>query len=308
MWEFQHLRIQEPLMDRPSSGVAEVRRVFNTKNELIAESVDELDTPFTMYSGKLFDSGVVVGRIEIYRSLRPLLIRTGLVTLITILIGFGIFLILRILPIHTIHRMEDKLEKSEERFRELYESTPVGYQEYDVEGRITNVNQTGLEILGYTREEMVGKFIWKFNLEEKIAHQQILAKLSGTLPPGRNLERTYRRKDGTIFSVLVEDRLIRDEKGEIKGIRCTFQDITERKWAEEEREELILQLQKALSEVKTLKGIFPICASCKKVRNDKGYWEQIEVYIRDRSEAEFSHGICPECMKKLYPDFADEEK
>jgi Protein of unknown function (DUF3365) len=62
-------------------------------------------------------------------------------------------------------------------------------------------------------------------------------------------------------------------------------------------------LQKALSEVKTLKGIFPICASCKKIRDDKGYWNQIESYIRDRSDAQFSHGICPDCAKKLYPDF-----
>ena len=308
MWEFQHLRIQEHLMNRPSSGVAEIRRVFNSKNELIAESVDKLDTPFIMDSGNLFDSGAVVGRIEIYRSLRPILIRTGLVTLIAIPIGFGIFLILRILPIHTIHRMEDKLEISEGRFRDLYESAPVGYQEYDVEGRITNVNRTGLEMLGYTHQEMIGEFMSKFNVKEEIVHQQILAKLSGTLPPGRNLERTYRRKDGTTFPVLIEDRLIRNETGEIKGIRCTIQDITERKRAEEEREKLILQLQKALDEVKTLKGIFPICASCKKVRNDEGYWEQIEVYIRDHSEADFSHGICPDCMKKLYPDFEDEGK
>ena len=80
-------------------------------------------------------------------------------------------------------------------------------------------------------------------------------------------------------------------------------EIEERKKAEEEREKLIRDLQKALSEVKTLKGIFPICASCKKIRDDKGYWRQIEVYIRDHSEAEFSHGICPECMKKSYPLF-----
>ena len=67
------------------------------------------------------------------------------------------------------------------------------------------------------------------------------------------------------------------------------------------REKLIVQLQKALSEMKTLKGIFPICASCKKIRDDKGYWNQIESYIRDRSNAQFSHGICPECVRKLYP-------
>jgi hypothetical protein len=64
------------------------------------------------------------------------------------------------------------------------------------------------------------------------------------------------------------------------------------------------ELQEALSEIKTLSGLLPICASCKKIRDDKGYWNQIEAYIRDRSEAEFSHSICPECAKRLYSELA----
>jgi hypothetical protein len=72
-----------------------------------------------------------------------------------------------------------------------------------------------------------------------------------------------------------------------------------------QREGLIAKLQQTLGEVKTLKGFIPICASCKRVRDDVGYWEQIEIYIRDRSEAEFSHGICPECMEKLYPEYVN---
>jgi GAF domain-containing protein len=95
---------------------------------------------------------------------------------------------------------------------------------------------------------------------------------------------------------------------QIAGAIANAQLFAERKQAEKEREKLIGDLQKTLSEVKTLKGIFPICASCKKIRDDKGYWNQVEVYIRDRSEAEFSHGICPDCMKKLYPDFYKEDK
>ena len=67
------------------------------------------------------------------------------------------------------------------------------------------------------------------------------------------------------------------------------------------REKVIIQLQKALRQVKTLRGMLPICASCKKIRDDKGYWNQIESYIRHHSEAEFTHSICPECSKKLYP-------
>ena len=65
-------------------------------------------------------------------------------------------------------------------------------------------------------------------------------------------------------------------------------------------------LEQALSEVKVLRGFIPICASCKKIRDDKGYWQQIETYIQERSEALFSHGICKDCMKKHYPDYADE--
>ena len=81
--------------------------------------------------------------------------------------------------------------------------------------------------------------------------------------------------------------------------------IEEREKAEKEKGLLITQLQQALLKVKLLSGFLPICASCKKIRDDKGYWNQIEAYIQDHSEAEFSHGICPECMKKLYPDFVN---
>ena len=70
-----------------------------------------------------------------------------------------------------------------------------------------------------------------------------------------------------------------------------------------EREKLYLELKDAMTQIKTLKGIIPICAKCKKIRDDKGYWGQVEIYIREHSEAEFSHGICPECKEELYGDF-----
>ncbi len=83
------------------------------------------------------------------------------------------------------------------------------------------------------------------------------------------------------------------------------EEIAERKRAEDEKHNLIVELQKALAEVKNLSGMLPICSSCKRVRDDKGYWQQIEAYIRDHSDADFSHGICPECAKKFYPDLYD---
>ena len=68
------------------------------------------------------------------------------------------------------------------------------------------------------------------------------------------------------------------------------------------------ELINAISEIKRLRGIIPICASCKKIRDDSGFWHQVEVYVRDHSEAIFSHGVCPDCEKKLYPDFFNKDK
>jgi two-component system CheB/CheR fusion protein len=86
-------------------------------------------------------------------------------------------------------------------------------------------------------------------------------------------------------------------------ILLAVEDITARKIAEEERDKVHLEHREALSKVKKLAGMLPICSSCKKIRNDSGYWEQNEAYIRDHSDAEFSHGLCPECAKKIYPEY-----
>ena len=79
-------------------------------------------------------------------------------------------------------------------------------------------------------------------------------------------------------------------------------ELNKRRQLEKEREKIITDLKEALIQVKTLGGMLPMCASCKKIRDDKGYWTQVEAYIQDHSEAQFSHGICPECAKKLYPE------
>jgi hypothetical protein len=100
------------------------------------------------------------------------------------------------------------------------------------------------------------------------------------------------------FGGFVSDlkRRLRLQKEKIK------MEMEERKIAQIEKEKLIIELKDALRKVKTLSGLLPICASCKKIRDDQGYWNQIESYIQIRSDAEFSHSICPDCAKKLYPD------
>lgn len=108
-----------------------------------------------------------------------------------------------------------------------------------------------------------------------------------------------RRRDTTlenrpVLSILRHIAEIRNE------LDLAHQEIERRKAAEE-------ALQKAMSEVKVLRGFIPICAGCKSIRNDEGFWQKIEEYIHEHSEAEFSHGLCPECLKKLYPEIETED-
>jgi len=117
------------------------------------------------------------------------------------------------------------------------------------------------------------------------------------------VEHLHYDKDGNPLNVEINAYPIFDNEGNVTHVIESSVDITERKRAEEEREKLLLDLKDALERVKTLSGLLPICSACKKIRDDKGYWNQIESYIRDHSEADFTHSICPECSKKLYGEF-----
>jgi PAS domain S-box-containing protein len=117
------------------------------------------------------------------------------------------------------------------------------------------------------------------------------------------LEHRHCDADGVCRDVEVHGFPIFDDKGKLVQVIEYCIDISDRKQAARERETLIADLQQALHEVKTLSGLLPICASCKKIRDDKGYWNNLEMYISEHSGAEFSHGICPDCAQKLYPQF-----
>jgi len=110
-------------------------------------------------------------------------------------------------------------------------------------------------------------------------------------------------QDGTSIEVALTHSPLKDSHGQIIGASVVARDISKRKRQEAERLQLIQELTEALARVKTLSGLLPICASCKKIRDDKGYWQQVETYISQRSEADFTHGICPGCAERLYPEF-----
>jgi PAS domain S-box-containing protein len=170
-------------------------------------------------------------------------------------------------------------------------------------GTILSWNSGAERMFGYTAEDMVGES--SENLVPQEQHHEISA-IRDVIEHGRRVERieTRRlRRDGTLMEVSITVSPIKNSDGHVHGASTVLRDITERKQQEKERLRLIDELTEALRHVKTLNGLLPICASCKKIRNDSGYWEQVETYIRSRSNAEFTHGICPDCVRVLYPEY-----
>jgi PAS domain S-box-containing protein len=170
-------------------------------------------------------------------------------------------------------------------------------------GTVLSWNSGAERMFGYSAEDMVGESIEILVPREQ---QQEISNIRDVIELGRRVERieTARlRRDGSSLDVSITVSPIKNPDGVINGASMVIRDITERKRQERERLLLIEELKDALKRVKTLNGLLPICASCKKIRNDGGYWEQVESYIRSRSNAEFTHGICPDCVKVLYPEF-----
>ncbi len=187
----------------------------------------------------------------------------------------------------------------------IVQSIEEGIVLLDEDEQITFVNPRGAELLGHTPEELIGQHWETFAAPESIGDmQQEFAKQRQGV--ASQYEAALLTGKGQQTPVLISARPLY-KNGRFNGVLAAVMDIREHKRAEEERERLIAELQEALAKIKTLKGLIPICASCKNVRDDQGYWQQVEVYIREHSEAEFSHGLCPDCARELYPEFYEDE-
>ena len=198
-------------------------------------------------------------------------------------------------------RLLTDIQVQEEKFSKAFHSAPS----YAIilsrlsDGRLLEVNDGFSIITGYRPEEVMGKTtgdvgVWANEEDRSTVVAQLLKDRMV-----REAEYRFKTKSGKIITGLYSAEIIM-----IRGVPWVLSvivDITERKRAEAEREKLIGELADALSKVKKLSGLLPICMHCKKVRDDQGYWNQIEAYIQSRSEAEFSHSICRECAEKHYP-------
>ncbi|MBA4372630.1 MAG: hypothetical protein C0402_07170 [Thermodesulfovibrio sp.] len=203
-------------------------------------------------------------------------------------------------------RMQRALQESEARYRMLFESAVDAVFIIDAEGentgRIIEANRAAAGMHGYTAHELVGMKISDLDTPEVAskAPERIKNIASGEW---LKTELMHQRKDGTVFPLEVSAGLL--EIGGHKYILALDRDISDRRAAEAEQEKLISELRDALQKIKTLKGLLPICAWCKKVRDDHGYWKGVEKYIEEHSAASFTHGICPDCLKKNDPELYD---
>lgn len=197
---------------------------------------------------------------------------------------------------------EGALRASQERFQQFMNNGPAIAYIKDDEGRFVYVNEPLTRRFERPASEWIGKtdaeIFGRVDVSGVIEHDLQVLDTEQPL----TVEETVPTPDGKTRHWQTYKFLLRD--GDRKQVGGLSIDITARKLAEQERERLVSDLQQALAEVKTLAGFLPICASCKNIRTDEGYWQQIETYLGEHSELEFTHGICPVCLEKLYPEFA----
>ena len=203
-----------------------------------------------------------------------------------------------------LRRTQEDLEASRSRYAELYDFAPIGYFTFDPDGLIKEVNLTGAQMLDVERRSLINKPFAGFIAESgdrDLFHNHCKEVLAA--PARMACELRLKKKTGLLVFAHLESIAVRDHDGAARSLRTALSDITDRKADEAERERLNLAHLDTLSKLKTLTGLLPICMHCKRIRNDEGYWSQLEAYISGHSEAEFSHGLCDECAEKLYPRY-----
>jgi len=172
----------------------------------------------------------------------------------------------------------------------LVERIPDGMIVFDESGRQVDVNPAATRMLGLGAEPITLQMLrkrfpslaWFATDQKETQTEATLVSAEGSLNVTIRLVPLYGRH------------------GKLRGCLCVLTDLTARVAAERERERVIVELSQALSQIKKLQDLLPICCSCKKIRNDQGYWQQIESYIGEHAGVEFSHSLCPDCAKKLY--------
>ena len=197
-------------------------------------------------------------------------------------------------------RGDDALRQSEEHFRVALKCSPVVVFNQDLDLRYTWSNSP---VLAWANQEYIGRTDMEVVGGEEGARLTAIKQSVLDSGAGVRTECAVPFMGQTHYFDLNIEPLF-DSRGILTGITCACTDVTPLKQVAAERERLIAELQDALAKVKLLSGLLAMCASCKRIRDEQGSWRPLELYIRSHSEADFTHGICPECLQKLYPEYS----
>jgi len=215
------------------------------------------------------------------------------------------------LPRSATHALSDAMGSYstgdvERRYRSLFNAVPIGLYRTTASGSIVEANPALVAMMGYPDRETFLK-VNAVDLYVRSEDRDQCLEVLDRDGIATNLEIQMRRYDGSIIWVRDTTRAVTGPEGAILCYEGALEDITQRVTVEQEREKLIHDLRVALAQVDTLRGLLPICAQCKRIRDDRGYWQNVEVYVSGHSQAQFTHGLCPECIRELYPEFAEPE-
>ncbi len=253
MWEYQSIRFEELLSRRPRAGHAETRRIYDLNNKLIAESKNALKPPVIKRSFDVYDAGIKKGKIEISRSLNPLLMRTGAIGLMGLLLGLISFITLRIAPLRLLYKSEEELRESNERFSAVVQTASDAIISTDASGNIISWNRGAQNIFGYSEEEVLGRPVTILMPERhRDAHKTGIEWLQTTGEPriiGKAIEIEAVKKDGSEFHADISLAKWVIEKGVF--YTAIIRDITERKRAEEALNRTLEELSETTEEVES---------------------------------------------------------
>ena len=190
----------------------------------------------------------------------------------------------------------------EQRFRLMVENSHDILTIRDADTRVRYTSPSIHRVLGYRQEEIIGSTGFELIHPEDRSNVETALTEFWKNPGARDsIQYRARHANGSWVSLEVVAYNLLDHP-DIRGVVINGRDISQRIQTEAERERTIAELQEAISKLDTLTGLLTICASCKKIHAENGSWQQIESYIRDRSQVEFSHSMCPECSLIWYPD------
>jgi PAS domain S-box-containing protein len=197
---------------------------------------------------------------------------------------------------------EAHLQRVAADLRGLYDNAPCGYLTLDANGLISSMNRTELQWLDYSHDEIVGNRRMSDLLpaDERASFAVHFDRLKET-GRVRDAELDLQRSDGRLMPVHLSAAAVYDEAGAFVKALAVITDRTELKMARDEQLAAIGMLEDALASVKQLSGLLPICSMCKSVRDDRGYWASVEQYVSAHTDAQFSHGVCPDCFPKMFP-------